>query len=33
MYNGQLKKVRTVIEKLHNDIKNEVEREIQSLEL
>ena len=33
MYNGQLKKVRTVIEKLHNDIKNEVEREIQGLEL
>jgi hypothetical protein len=33
MYNGQLKKVRTVIEKLHNDIRNEVERELQSLEL
>jgi len=33
MYNGQLKKVRKVIEKLHNDIKNDVEREIQKLEL
>ena len=33
LYNGQLKKVRTIIEKLHNDIKNEVQREIQALEL
>ncbi len=33
MYNGQLKKVRSVIEKLHIDIKSEVEREIQRLEL
>lgn len=33
MYNGQLKKVRKVIEKLHEDIQREVELEIQSLEL
>ncbi len=33
MYNGQLKKVRAVIEKLHQDIKNEVERQVQELEL
>ncbi len=33
MYNGQLKKVRSVIEKMHEDIRNEVEREIQRLEL
>ena len=33
MYSGQLKKVRAVIEKLHQDIKNEVERQVQELEL
>ena len=33
MYNGQLKKVRKVIEKLHDDIRREVEYEIQTLEL
>jgi len=33
MYNGQLKKVRAVIAKLHEDIQREVEREIQGLEL
>lgn len=33
MYTGQLKKVRTVIEKIHEDIRHDVEREIQALEL
>lgn len=33
MYNMQLKKVRRVIEKLHDDIKSDVEREIRKLEL
>ena len=33
MYNGQLKKVRTVIQKLHEDVRHDVEREIQVLEL
>jgi len=33
MYNGQLKKVRAVIEKLHEDIRFDVEREVQGLEL
>lgn len=33
MYNMQLKKVRRVIEKMHDDIKNDVEREIRKLEL
>jgi len=33
MYNGQLKKVRRVIEKMHDEIQREVEREIQELEL
>ena len=33
MYNGQLKKVRTVIEKLHEDIRYDVEREVEGLQL
>ena len=33
MYNGQLKKVRKVIEKFHEDIQRDVERELQELEL
>lgn len=33
MYNGQLKKVRKVIEKFHEDIQREIEREVQKLEL
>lgn len=33
MYNGQLKKVRTIIAKLHEDIRSEVENEIRRLEL
>ena len=33
MYNGQLKKVRKVIEKFHPDIQREIEREVQGLEL
>lgn len=33
MYNGQLKKVRRAIEKLHPEIQREVEREIKALEL
>ena len=33
MYSGQLKKVRTVILKFHEDIRHDVEREIQALEL
>jgi len=33
MYNGQLKKVRKVIEKLHEDIQFDVEREVKRLEL
>ena len=33
MYNGQLKKVRKVIEKFHPDIQREIEREVQALEL
>jgi len=33
MYNGQLKKVQKVAEKLHDDIKYDVENEIQRLRL
>ena len=33
MYNGQLKKIRTVIEKFHDDLRHDVEREIQELQL
>ena len=33
MYNGQLKKVRTVIEKFHEDLRHDIEREIGALEL
>jgi len=33
MYNGQLKKVRKAVEKEHEDIQREVEREVQALEL
>jgi len=33
MYNGQLKKVRGVIEKLHEDIRRDIDREVQKLEL
>lgn len=33
MYNGQLKKIRTVIEKFHDDLRHDIEREIQELEL
>jgi hypothetical protein len=33
MYNGQLKKIRTIIEKLHDDIRHDVERQVQGLEL
>ncbi len=33
MYTGQLKKIRTVVEKLHEDVQREVEREVQKLEL
>ena len=33
MYNGQLKKVRTVIQKFHEDIRGEIETELRELEL
>jgi hypothetical protein len=33
MYNGQLKKVRKVIEKFHPEIQREIEREVLKLEL
>ena len=33
MYNGQLKKIRTVIEKFHDDLRQDIEREVQDLEL
>ena len=33
MYNGQLKKVRKTIEKFHEDIRREIEREIRELEI
>ena len=33
MYSGQLKKVRTIIEKLHDDIKFDVEQEVERLQL
>ena len=33
MYYGQLKKIRKTIEKFHADLKHDIEREVQSLEL
>jgi hypothetical protein len=33
MYTGQLKKIRTVIEKFHHDVRHDIEREIRELEI